>query len=419
MSLDQRSPAPARTAASTGDTAFAANKRRNEGAPARDVQIAIVGGGLAGSLAAVLLGRAGYRVAVIDLHPVYPPDFRCEKLDEEQLQLLDGVGMPDCLSGFTTPIQEMFVARFGRLIERKRTSEHGFFYQDFVNAVRAQIPPNVEFVLGRVADVSAGPDRQRVVVADGSVIEARLVIVATGLGETVRHMTGIQRRMVRENHSLTFGFSLLPATGDKFEFPALTYYGERVSERIAYISVFPVGDAMRANVFTYRRHDDAWSRALIRAPHEPLYAVLPGLRRFLGDFHVVDKVRMRPADLYVVDNHRRDGVVLVGDAFQTTCPAAGTGVDRVLTDVGQLCHVHVPRWFASPGMGANKIGQFYDDPVKQACDAQSTYDAEYCRSFSLETRLRWQAARWRAYLRPRVSAWLGQEPQELPALLRS
>ena len=42
--------------------------------------IAIIGGGLAGSTAAAMLGRAGIATVLIDPHPVYPPDFRVEKL---------------------------------------------------------------------------------------------------------------------------------------------------------------------------------------------------------------------------------------------------------------------------------------------------------------------------------------------------
>ena len=61
---------------------------------------------------------------------------------------------------------------------------------------------------------------------------------------------------------------------------------------------------------------------------------------------------------------RQAGVVLVGDAFATSCPAAGTGTGKVFTDVERLCNVHIPRWLATPGMGADKIAAFYDDPVK-------------------------------------------------------
>ena len=45
----------------------------------RFTDIAIIGGGLAGSLAAVMLGRAGIRAILIDPHERYPLDFRVEK----------------------------------------------------------------------------------------------------------------------------------------------------------------------------------------------------------------------------------------------------------------------------------------------------------------------------------------------------
>ena len=47
----------------------------------RHTDIAIVGGGLAGSIVAAMLGRSGVDVVLIDPHPIYPADFRCEKLD--------------------------------------------------------------------------------------------------------------------------------------------------------------------------------------------------------------------------------------------------------------------------------------------------------------------------------------------------
>ncbi len=53
-----------------------------------DYDIAIVGGGLSGTLAAVTLGRAGWRVALIDRNEVYPPEFRVEKIGAEQMAKL-------------------------------------------------------------------------------------------------------------------------------------------------------------------------------------------------------------------------------------------------------------------------------------------------------------------------------------------
>src|SRR6202011_2045269 len=55
------------------------------------------------------------------------------------------------------------------------------------------------------------------------------------------------------------------------------------------------------------------------------------------------------ADLYVSAGHRQAGAVLVGDAFETTCPVTGTGSDKVFTDVERLCNVHIPAWLAIDG----------------------------------------------------------------------
>ena len=232
------------------------------------------------------------------------------------------------------------------------------------------------------------------------------MIVATGMAEALRHKLGIARRVAFEKHSISFGFSIVPGAGDVFDFPSLTYYGERIADRIDYLSLFPAGNAMRANLFTFLDHRDPWPRSLRRAPKETLLAAMPGLAPYLGDFQVIDQVQNWIMDLYVAENVRRDGVVLAGDAFQTSCPAAGTGVSRLLSDLDRLCHVHVPRWLATPGMGAEKIAQFYDDPLKQAADARSAGLAHYRRALTIETGLRWKVHREQVYLRRHVLGWI-------------
>ena len=140
-----------------------------------------------------------------------------------------------------------------------------------------------------------------------------------------------------------------------------------------------------------------------RAPVDTLNAALPRLRRITGDFQITGDVKIRPADLYVSAGHRQAGVVLVGDAFETTCPVTGTGSDKVFTDVERLCNVHIPAWLATEGMDETKVAAFYDDPVKQACDAWSSAKAYNFRSVSIDPGIYWRAQRWARFL-----AWLGE-----------
>jgi hypothetical protein len=163
---------------------------------------------------------------------------------------------------------------------------------------------------------------------------------------------------------------------------------------MAYLSMFPIGNTMRANMMVYRPMDDIWFREIRKNPEATLRAMMPRLDRMAGDFKVVGPIRIRPADLYVTENHRQAGVVLVGDAFATSCPAAGTGTDKVFTDVERLCNIHIPNWLASEGMGRAKIEMFYDDPVKVECDAWSTAKAWYLRSLSIDNGLTWRTRRW-------------------------
>jgi 2-polyprenyl-6-methoxyphenol hydroxylase-like FAD-dependent oxidoreductase len=109
----------------------------------RYTDVAIVGGGLAGSTAAAMLGRAGIAAILIDPHTVYPPELRCEKLGGEQLDLLRKTGLADATLRATTLDGEVWEARFGYVVARKPSDQHGVMYDTLVNTMRAQIPPDV------------------------------------------------------------------------------------------------------------------------------------------------------------------------------------------------------------------------------------------------------------------------------------
>jgi 2-polyprenyl-6-methoxyphenol hydroxylase-like FAD-dependent oxidoreductase len=85
----------------------------------RHTDIAIVGGGLAGSTAAAMLGRAGHDGVLIDPHARYPQDFRCEKLDAAQIEILRKTGLADAVARAATFDLEVWVARFGHVVEKK------------------------------------------------------------------------------------------------------------------------------------------------------------------------------------------------------------------------------------------------------------------------------------------------------------
>jgi 2-polyprenyl-6-methoxyphenol hydroxylase-like FAD-dependent oxidoreductase len=359
----------------------------------READVAIIGGGLAGSTAAAMLGRAGVSAVLIDPHTTYPPDFRCEKLDASQLKLLRKTGLADEILPFATLDGEVWIARFGRIVEKRRIEQYDLLYDTFVNAMRRAIPPCVPQFAAKALSISTGPDRQQIALSDGETISARIAVLANGLSVGLRHMLGLEREVVSACHSISIGFDVRPLGRDTFGFRAMTFYPGRPSDRMAYLTLFPIGSAMRVNFFVYREARDLWLREMRHAPRETLVATLPSLARMLGDFEVAGEVKIRPVDLYVTHGHRQAGVVVIGDAFASSCPAAGTGVNKVLTDVERLCNHHIRRWLATPGMDRAKIEAFYDDPVKQACDAHSAAKARYLHSLSTDASMRWRISR--------------------------
>ncbi|MHC2537090.1 2-polyprenyl-6-methoxyphenol hydroxylase-like FAD-dependent oxidoreductase [Bradyrhizobium diazoefficiens] len=326
----------------------------------RYTDIAIIGGGLSGSTTAAMLGRAGISTVLIDPHESYPADFRVEKLSgHEQVERFLKTGIAESVLRRATFAGENWIARFGRLLDKAPSRQFNILYDSLVNAVRDEIPATVERICAKAVAVETSLERQKITLANDETISARLVVLANGLNVGLRHQLGIARKVVSACHSISIGFDVMPAGRNSFDFPALTYFSERPSDRTPYISLFPVGTRMRANLFVYRSFDDPWLRELRRAPAETLDATLPRLKRITGAFDIPGELKVRPVDLYVNDPRSQPGIVLVGDAFATSCPVAGTGCDKVFTDVERLCNVYIPQWLSSDGMNAAKIAGFY------------------------------------------------------------
>jgi 2-polyprenyl-6-methoxyphenol hydroxylase-like FAD-dependent oxidoreductase len=283
------------------------------------------------------------------------------------------------------------------VVERKPSGQYDILYDAMVNTLRAQIPASVPFLVAKASAIATSEHRQQLSLSMGEEISARLIVLANGLNIGLRANAGIEREVISPCHSISIGFDLKPKGRPGFAFRALTYYGEEPAERVAYVTLFPIGATMRANLFVYRDMHDPWLRQMRQLPDATMLAAMPHLRSLLGEVEIAD-VKIRPVDLYVSKGFRQAGIVLVGDAFATSCPAAGTGCNKVFTDVERLCNLHIPRWLATPGMGRNKIAAFYDDEVKVASDKFSRDKAFYLRSVSIETGLSWRARRLAKFL---------------------
>ena len=352
------------------------------GPPGIPNDVIIIGAGLAGLTAATAAVRRGLSVTLISALERHPADFRGEKLGEAAMASFDRLGAGVAARAQLTAMEGVWSYRFSRQVGRSTEREFASDYADLVNALGAALPREANRTTGRVAGIVTGPELQQVMLTDGRSFSGRLVVVATGLGDAVRRMLGIERVVLSAAHSLSIGFDLCEPVR-RFDFPSLVWGRDRTDPLLSYLTLFPIGDRMRGNLFSYRPATDPWTGAFRRDPTAGLSATMPELMRLVGPMTVAPEVVVRPIDVVETRGVRRDGVVLLGDAFSVVCPITGMGMAKALNDADLLVNTHLPRWLATPGMAAAKLASFYEDPQKTALDGTALRDSLVGRQLAL------------------------------------
>jgi 2-polyprenyl-6-methoxyphenol hydroxylase-like FAD-dependent oxidoreductase len=360
--------------------------------PSADV--IVVGAGLTGALTAMLLARQGVHVVLLDRTTQYPPRFKAEKLEPDQIEMLRELGQMERLLPWTGHIQNIWEAQNGRVIRVREREQYGIFYQDMVNGIRAALPPEVKFRLGSVQEIGYSGESRSVTLDNGKEYRARLVVLATGTESPLHSRLGMTKRPIPQVPSDALGFTI-ESTGGSFPFDAATYYPDDCGEKLAYLSLFRIGKAMRANLFAFWSGNEMGTRNFLRTPQSELHRMLPKLADVTGKFEVVSRVEAWRTQLYRMEGHLQPGLVLLADAFQNVCPTTGLGVSKVLTDVEVFCSECAPHWLSTPGMGVDKIASFYQTPRKMRVDELSVMDAWRNRQLALNRSLAWHARRAR------------------------
>ena len=112
-----------------------------------------MGGGLAGSIAAAMLGQVDISTVLIDPHENYPADFRVKNLSgQEQLGRFSRTGIVESVLGRATFASGNWIARFGRLLDKAPSRQFKTLYDPLVNAVHDEIPASVERICAKAMD---------------------------------------------------------------------------------------------------------------------------------------------------------------------------------------------------------------------------------------------------------------------------
>jgi 2-polyprenyl-6-methoxyphenol hydroxylase-like FAD-dependent oxidoreductase len=312
--------------------------------------------------------------------------------------LLRKFGLLEHLLPYAARVNEVRAGYNGRIFKTSPIEQYGIKHADMVNALRAQVPAEVEFRKARVEHIANSSGIQRVKLSGGEELTCRLVVLACGVSDGLLTKLGLRRRMFLKDQSLGFGFDIGASKEQPFDFDALTYYSFSPVSRIDYLTLFKFRETMRANLFTFRSVNDPWVREFVHDPDRMLRLHLPKLTRLIGEYRVTSSVESGKVDLYKVNERSLPGVVMIGDSFQSACPAMGMGLDKVFTDVDVLSEC-VPHWLASPGMSESKLAGFYKHARKLGTDTYALQGAQNHRRLVIDESPRWRIHRSLVHLK--------------------
>jgi 2-octaprenyl-6-methoxyphenol hydroxylase len=308
-----------------------------------DVEIAVVGGGLAGlSLSAALAG-AGVAVACLDREtPEGRPDIRTTAVALASQRVLRGAGVWAHVGDRAGPIREIRVAdqasplflHFDHRQLDEGAEPLGWIVdnrdlRDALNRRAAELPALTHLTSAEVLRFEREPGAVRIHLADGRAVRARLLGGADGRSSPVRDWVGIPTRRWSYPQTAivcTLGLSR-PHGGVALEhfLPGGPF------------AVLPMSEDRVSIVWSERPALAARYRALPEP--EFLAELLSRSGDWIGQPRLLTERVLWPLSVQLADRLIDDRVALVSEAAHAIHPVAGQGLNLGLRDVAALAQV--------------------------------------------------------------------------------
>lgn len=306
--------------------------------------VVIVGLGPVGKLLAILLGRQGHTVTVVDRKTEGYPLPRAVTHDFEFARILQSIGLaPDTIPDITQPYDSMYVWRNADLqtlveVDWSGVGSSGWYntyffsqpaLEDRMEAVLSALP-SVTVLRGWSAEVlsdDATVTARLVRIADDEerIVEARYLVGADGANSTVRRWAGI------DWHDLGFFYDWLVV--DVIPDPSLAF---------PHVAIQTCDIARPATMVPGGPGRRRWE--FMRLPHE----TIESLNRTERAWELLEPFGIRPENSEL-ERHsvytfqagwatrwRQGHVLLAGDAAHLMPPFAGQGLGAGLRDVTNL-----------------------------------------------------------------------------------
>jgi 2-octaprenyl-6-methoxyphenol hydroxylase len=298
-------------------------------------EIAIVGGGLAGQVAALALGRAGRKVCLVAASPKHD-DGRTTALMDQSVRYLERLGVWDRISPSSAALSVMQILDgTNRLLRvppaQFRASDiglHAFGY-NIPNKALAEVldsalatEPNLTRIETNVESIALTADKVTIAIAGGDVIEADFVIGADGRKSITREAAGINvRKWSYQQSALVLNFAhTLPHGNVSTEFHTETGPFTQV----------PLPGSRSSLVWVVRPEE---ASRLTSLPTEDLSKMVEArMQSILGKVTVEGKAQAWPLSSMMAERFGAGRAALIGEAAHAFPPIGAQGLNLSLRD---------------------------------------------------------------------------------------
>ena len=364
--------------------------------PPTEFDVVIVGAGIAGSVAAWVLQDSGLSVAVLDEHPQAFPAFRAERISQGAAATLSELKLFDRLERIALPLRSTATIKGGAIEEIVRNTDYSIPLWKLVAELRAGMngTNSPQLIIGHVEGAETTATRQLVRLRSGQSLACKLLVVATGNANCLLKAFGIEREILSQNHSTTFGFDVEPSAS--FRLPTDSISVRMCKDGADYMNVFPTTDGgFRANLFTYWPAGGERVRDFIKGDtNRILKRLAPHMMKPTGEWKATGKIECGSVSVMKSTGYRQAGFVLIGDAYGRICPCGGMGVNKALSDILTL-RKYVPGWLTSETpLNWEMLSQYYADPTREAFENYLFNTSMFIRNRLLNKHPLWMLRRW-------------------------
>lgn len=313
--------------------------------------VVVSGIGMVGAVLAVLLGRAGWSVAMVDPRPgpldrqrlpLASPAPRVSALTPVSQRLLQGIGAwTDITSRRVTPYTGMQVwDAEGSGEIRFRADQAGvsvlghIVENDLVlaslEACLDALPQIRRFYGQRIVSLAGSDDMREVGLEDGRTLSAPLVVGADGARSPLRELAGIEVSQHDTGHQ-----AVVTTVRTERQHGAVARQAFLPSGPLAFLPLTVDGDSHYCSIVWSTSPEHA--QQLCEMPSEALgQAMGAAVDHCLGAVEVLDQAIRFPLSQRHAERYHQPGLALVGDAAHSIHPLAGQGVNLGFLDAAVL-----------------------------------------------------------------------------------